>query len=333
MTAPTCRRGTSSSSPATSSRPVAACSTTSTCTTTRRAVLPRDRHEPPALGPVLTDPSWIDAKIGLIADAVLGEGQLPGHQARHHRVQPRPRCHLGPAAAERRRGRRAGHLRTREARPRDVLAGRELGGAGRGVPIFRNYDGKHHGFGYVGVSARSSDQRRVSVFAARVGKSGPLTVVVVNKATTPFEPQSGSSTRGCPEGDGVAVRRRGHPQARQRPGAPPRAPADPARHLGHPDPGTPALVTRAVDRSVARHRSGAGRLLPLVRRPRGHPPRPGRLDPQRPDGLVRTHAEGPDDAVDEFVAWCGQGPPAARVEDVALTDVDPTGATSFDITH
>jgi acylphosphatase len=51
-----------------------------------------------------------------------------------------------------------------------------------------------------------------------------------------------------------------------------------------------------------------------------------------PDGSVRAHAEGPDDAVDEFVTWCGQGPPAARVEDVAVTEVEPTGATSFDIT-
>jgi hypothetical protein len=50
--------------------------------------------------------------------------------------------------------------------------------------IFRNYDGKHHGFGNLGVSAKSSDQRRVAVYAARAGKSGPLTIVVVNKATT-----------------------------------------------------------------------------------------------------------------------------------------------------
>jgi acylphosphatase len=52
-----------------------------------------------------------------------------------------------------------------------------------------------------------------------------------------------------------------------------------------------------------------------------------------PDGSVHTHAEGPDHALEEFVAWCRQGPPAARVDAVAATDVDPTGATSFDITH
>jgi len=48
--------------------------------------------------------------------------------------------------------------------------------------IFRNYDGHHHGFGDHGVSAKSSDQRRLSVFAARSGAHGPLTIVVVNKA-------------------------------------------------------------------------------------------------------------------------------------------------------
>ena len=51
-----------------------------------------------------------------------------------------------------------------------------------------------------------------------------------------------------------------------------------------------------------------------------------------PDGSVRAHAEGPDDPVDEFVAWCQQGPPAARVDDVALTEAEPTAATSFRIT-
>ena len=52
-----------------------------------------------------------------------------------------------------------------------------------------------------------------------------------------------------------------------------------------------------------------------------------------PDGSVRAHAEGPNDGVGRFVAWCGHGPPAARVVDVEVSDVDANGATSFDITH
>jgi acylphosphatase len=36
--------------------------------------------------------------------------------------------------------------------------------------------------------------------------------------------------------------------------------------------------------------------------------------------------------VDALVSWCRQGPPSARVDDVAVTDVEPSGATSFDIT-
>jgi acylphosphatase len=51
-----------------------------------------------------------------------------------------------------------------------------------------------------------------------------------------------------------------------------------------------------------------------------------------PDGSVRAHAEGPDEAVDAFMAWCRQGPPAARVEDVTANDAEAHGATSFDIT-
>jgi acylphosphatase len=50
-----------------------------------------------------------------------------------------------------------------------------------------------------------------------------------------------------------------------------------------------------------------------------------------PDGSVRAHAEGDDDAVDALVSWCREGPPAARVDGVAVTEVEPSGATSFDI--
>ena len=48
--------------------------------------------------------------------------------------------------------------------------------------IFRSYDGHHHGFGDRGVRAVSSAEGRMSVFAARRGATGPLTVVVVNKS-------------------------------------------------------------------------------------------------------------------------------------------------------
>jgi acylphosphatase len=51
-----------------------------------------------------------------------------------------------------------------------------------------------------------------------------------------------------------------------------------------------------------------------------------------PDGSVRAHAEGPDAALEQFVTWCRQGPPAASVTEVEVTDTEPTGATSFRIT-
>jgi acylphosphatase len=49
-----------------------------------------------------------------------------------------------------------------------------------------------------------------------------------------------------------------------------------------------------------------------------------------PDGSVRAHLEGPSEAVETLVAWCAQGPPAARVEDVRRADGDLTGTPSFD---
>ena len=177
----------------------------------------------------------------------------------------------------------------------------------------------------------------MSVYAARVGKSGPLTIVVVNKATTALRTAVKlKHARGARQRQGLAVRRR-------------RASASSARvrvrhhavrltapgQLGHPDPGTAALVTRAVDRSVDLHVTGRVQGVSFRWYAAREATRlePGRLGPQRARRFGPcAHAEGPDDEVDEFVAWCRQGPPAARVEDVAVTGVEPTGATSFDIT-
>jgi acylphosphatase len=36
------------------------------------------------------------------------------------------------------------------------------------------------------------------------------------------------------------------------------------------------------------------------------------------DGSVHAHLEGPAQAVDELVAWCHDGPPRARVDDVRV---------------
>lgn len=45
----------------------------------------------------------------------------------------------------------------------------------------------------------------------------------------------------------------------------------------------------------------------------------------RMDGSVEARAEGPPDAVRAFVGWCHRGPPAAQVEEVRVTQVQPTG--------
>ena len=48
-----------------------------------------------------------------------------------------------------------------------------------------------------------------------------------------------------------------------------------------------------------------------------------------PDGTVHAHLEGAPEAVDELVSWCAEGPPAARVSDVARSDAEPAGAEQF----
>jgi acylphosphatase len=41
------------------------------------------------------------------------------------------------------------------------------------------------------------------------------------------------------------------------------------------------------------------------------------------DGGVMLEAQGPADRLDALVAWCWQGPPAARVDDVEVTWLEP----------
>jgi acylphosphatase len=52
-----------------------------------------------------------------------------------------------------------------------------------------------------------------------------------------------------------------------------------------------------------------------------------------PDGSVAGFAEGDDEAVDRWVDWCREGPPYARVRDVAVLPAAVTGARSFDIRY
>ena len=50
------------------------------------------------------------------------------------------------------------------------------------------------------------------------------------------------------------------------------------------------------------------------------------------DGSVELHLEGPGDEVEAMVDWCRQGPPAARVRDVAVREAAEVGGTTFDVT-
>lgn len=44
-----------------------------------------------------------------------------------------------------------------------------------------------------------------------------------------------------------------------------------------------------------------------------------------PDGRVEAIAEGPEDALEAWIAFCHVGPPAARVEHVELQWEEPSG--------
>ena len=50
-----------------------------------------------------------------------------------------------------------------------------------------------------------------------------------------------------------------------------------------------------------------------------------------PDGEVYMEAEGPDEKLDLFKAWCSEGPPRAQVEQVEITEGDLRNFTSFGI--
>ena len=52
-----------------------------------------------------------------------------------------------------------------------------------------------------------------------------------------------------------------------------------------------------------------------------------------PDGSVRAHIEGGWTSVEEMLAWCREGPPAARGRDVHVSEVDAVGGTSFEVAH
>ena len=45
----------------------------------------------------------------------------------------------------------------------------------------------------------------------------------------------------------------------------------------------------------------------------------------RGDGGVELEAEGPDEQIAAFIAWCEQGPPAANVAGVVITELAVSG--------
>lgn len=139
--------------------------------------------------PTYTDPSWIDDTIELIPRMnAWTQGSYPGTKTSLSEYD-------------------FGYL-TDDARVQNVVEADALGIFGRegldlacfdgdpgaassALTMFLDYDGQGHGFGDRGVKATSAAQGTMSVFAARRGKTGPLTIIVVNKATTPLRSSLG----------------------------------------------------------------------------------------------------------------------------------------------
>jgi len=51
----------------------------------------------------------------------------------------------------------------------------------------------------------------------------------------------------------------------------------------------------------------------------------------RRDGRVEAVFEGDEESVEHLVAWCGHGPPGAGVEQVEVSDEEPTGESGFSV--
>ncbi len=50
-----------------------------------------------------------------------------------------------------------------------------------------------------------------------------------------------------------------------------------------------------------------------------------------PDGSVYAEAEGNEEQLNEWIAWCRQGPPRAAVSNLIITESDPVGFVKFEI--
>src|SRR6476469_7635577 len=49
------------------------------------------------------------------------------------------------------------------------------------------------------------------------------------------------------------------------------------------------------------------------------------------EGAVEATVSGSDEAVDQFIAWCRQGPKGARVENVIITSKPDDGLVGFEV--
>lgn len=51
----------------------------------------------------------------------------------------------------------------------------------------------------------------------------------------------------------------------------------------------------------------------------------------RIDGAVEAEAEGEEESVEELLTWLADGPASAHVQSTHVTEMDPTGGSTFDL--
>ncbi|WP_374565350.1 glycoside hydrolase family 44 protein [Ideonella sp.] len=135
--------------------------------------------------PTYTDESWINDKVNLIPRMKTWvANNYPGTKLAISEYSWGAHGHINGALAQADVlgifGREGVDLATLWAPPQDTDP------AAFAFRMYRNVDGQGGRFGTQGVRATSADQAKLSVYAARRGKKGALTLIAVNKSGTPL---------------------------------------------------------------------------------------------------------------------------------------------------
>ena len=272
-----------------------------------------------------TASSWLDARAH--GREVRGEPARGASRRRKHTTLAP--LHLRARHPHGGRGHRAARWRERSARCRRCWTRRRKI-CSRSATSAPRWRGKSTDFSPErreprGHPAPAGGRRRCPAPEAQAAPAGlrgqdggphrhPARAILANEAKAEIE-RRGGRVSGSVAARPTAGRRRGSRQQAQE-----GAGAGRARGGRERVPGA-ALRSAAAGRSpddprrLHDQRPGAGRLLSGERAAGGDAPRPRRrsAQPSRAASVEAT-VEGPEERIEEFIAWCRRGPPSARVE-------------------